>query len=939
MNSKFFLLLATFCMLTLASYAQKRGVSGLVKDEQGPLPGVSIIVKGRKGGTSTNILGEFNIPNLPTGNQTLVVSSIGYQTQEVNFNISEGKGIKLSPIILVSNQRTLNQVTIMASGSNRASEARALNMQKSSPRIVNVIAADGIGKLPDRNAGEAVQRIPGVVLERDQGEGRFVSLRGLPAEWSAATINGDRIPTAEEQTTSRSTAFDFFPSELIQFVEVSKAITPDIEGDAMGGSINFITKTSVDARTLNISAGGGYNAYSRGGMYSGNILYGDRTKNGKFGFVVNATLWNRDWATHNFEPRFSGNRISRMELRDYYGNRQTLGFNAAADYKIGLHSKLYIRGLYGSLSDDENHNKLRLEYKNDRAEAQSIHNILKTRMFGGDFGGNFDLGGISSLDFKISHYNNDFNYGDIPNKQFPSYYLVQYNQTGVGYVGRNADNFTQYKVDGGVIDPESPQTLLPNQQAVSNSSNYAFNSVQMQIHHINETDRIVAQVNYKAKPSQDLEFKFGAKYRDKKRTERFELPTWTWDSKGGTQPAPSYTSLNLAPKPYADQYLKNVGSQYVGIFPNFIAQNDLDGFFNKYRNNLVVDSTESALLANGAQVGSNYDVYEKQSAAYAMGTWNVSSKLSIIGGLRAERTDLRVDGWLYEAVTGQPNYRGKLTPQTKYNDYTTLLPMLHFKFSPSDNLNLRLAATKTFARPDFGSLVAGGTYKVQDNVLNYGNPGLSPVKSYNVDAIGEYFFGNVGLFSAGIFYKSIKDPIFSGSQLYTDFNGYQNVRVLQDQNGEDARVAGMEISFSKKLDFLPGIFGGFGVNANYTLIRSKMQILGRTGDVRIPGQSNGLFNAAIFYERGLLQARLALNHKGSNIVAHGSNADFDEYLDKNTTMDANISFRISKRIQLFGEANNLLNTRFRFYFGTPTRPTQVEYYGTRGQLGLKFSVY
>lgn len=931
-------LILLLCLGTLTSYAQKRALAGSVKDAQGVLPGVSISVKNLKIGTSTDILGEFKLPNLPLGTHTLIISSIGYQTQEKAINITDSL-TRIAPITLVSNQHNLGEVVVNGQGTNRASEARALNMQRTSPRIVNVIAADGIGKLPDRNAGEAVQRIPGIVLERDQGEGRFVSLRGLPAEWSAATINGDRIPTAEEQTTSRSTAFDFFPSELIQFVEVSKAITPDLEGDAMGGSINFITRTSVDARTLNLSVGGGYNAYSHGGIYSGNILYGNRSKDGKFGFIVNATIWNRDWATDNFEPRFSGNKIARMELRDYFGTRRTLGFNGAADYKIGQRSKIYIRGLYGKLNDNEKHNKLRLRYEKNIAEAQSIHNILNYGMYGGDVGGNFDLGDASVLDFKISHYNNNFNYGDLPNEDFPSYYLVQYNQSNVGYLGRDADNYTRYQIDGGPIDPSSPQTLLPNQNAVNNINNYTFNSVQMELHHINETDRIVAQVNYKTKPSRKIEVKLGAKFRDKKRIERYELPTWTWDTKGGTQPPPAYSSLGLVDKPYANDYLKNIGSQYAGIFPKFIKQDNLDGFFDKYRNNLVVDSVGSALLANGVQVGSNYDVYEKHSAAYAMGTWEVSPKFTIIGGLRAERTDLRVDGWLYEAVAGQPNYRGKLTPQTKYNDYTTLLPMLHFKYSPNENLNLRLAATKTFARPDFGSLVAGGSYKVQDNVLNYGNPGLTPVKSYNLDAIGEYYFGNVGAITVGTFFKLIKDPIFSGSKLYENFSGYQNVRVLQDQNGEDASVGGFELGFSKKLDFLPGIWGGLGINANYTFIRSKMEIPGRDSKVRIPGQSNNLFNVALFYERGRLQARLALNHKGANIVAHGADANFDEYLDKNTTMDGNISLRISKRIQLFTELNNLLNTRFMFYYGSPERPTQVEYYGVRGQIGARFSLY
>ncbi len=128
-------------------------------------------------------------------------------------------------------------------GTLKNTEARALNLQKNAINITNVIASDGIGKLPDRNAAETVQRVQGVSIERDQGEGRFVSLRGLPPFWASTTINGNRLPTAEEETTSRATAFDFFPTELISYVHVNKSFTPDIEADGIGGGVNFITKT------------------------------------------------------------------------------------------------------------------------------------------------------------------------------------------------------------------------------------------------------------------------------------------------------------------------------------------------------------------------------------------------------------------------------------------------------------------------------------------------------------------------------------------------------------------------------------------------------------------------------------------------------------------------------------------------------------------------
>ncbi|MFD1768354.1 TonB-dependent receptor [Sphingobacterium suaedae] len=927
-----------FSLLCFYAQAQSLSISGKIVDAQGPLPGVLIKLGQNSPATSTNTNGEFKIQQVKPGTYTLTVSFLGYQTEKRIIALKPNLSLQLDTIRLQSNQHTLGTVEVTVHNTRRATEARALNMQKTSNRIMHVIAADGIGKLPDRNAGEAVQRVPGVLLERDQGEGRFISLRGLPAEWSSSNMNGNRIPTAEEQTTSRSTAFDFFPSELIQFVEVSKAITPDMDGDAMGGTVNFITKTSPDRKVLDLSLGGGYNDYARGEAYSASILYGTRSKDQRFGFIVNGTIWNRDWATHNFEPRFSEKNIARMELRDYFGTRRTLGLNAAADYKLNGNAKIFVRGIYGSLNDNEKHNKLRLRYEKNRAEAQSINNELITRLYGGDIGGEFTLSGRTSMDVQLSHYNNDFNYGDIPNKDFPSYFIVQYDQPNIGYTDLNENKLTAYEVDGGAINASSPQTLLPAHHTVNDNSKYRFSSVQMEVHHINETDRIIAQLNFKTKVSHRFELKYGAKYRNKLRTERYELPTWVWDDKGGTKPVPLYTDLQLVDKPHANSYLRNIGDHYVGIFPKFIKTQDIGGFFMKYRDNLKVDSAGSSLLANGVQTGSNYDVYEQHTAAYMMGSLSLSDQLSLVGGLRAEHTNLQVDGWLYEAQEGQPNYKGTLTPQSKKNDYIVLLPMFHLKYTPATNLNLRLAATKTFARPDFGSLVAGGSYKVQDNTFSYGNPNLIPITAYNFDLMSEYFFSNVGMISAGAFYKLIKDPIFQGSSFYETFEGKDNVRVLQDQNGDDAHVVGFELAFQKKFDFLPGLLSGFGIHTNYTFIRSKMQILHRDDHTRIPRQANNLFNIGLFYEKGKVQTRLAVNHKGVNMVAFGTDASGDEYFDKNTTMDANLTYRIHRKILLFAEANNLLNTRFKYFLGVPERPTQVEYYGVRGQVGIKLSL-
>lgn len=281
-------------------YAATGKLVGVVKDPQSNLSGAVISVKGQDVSTVSDYRGRFELPKLEAGRYTLVVKYMGYQETELQVEVIDGKVTTLSPILL-NQQQTMEEVVTV--GQIFRGEMAAANNQKNASNIKSIISADGIGKLPDRNAAEAVQRIPGVSIERDQGEGRFVAVRGLPSQWSSASINGNRLPTAEEETTSRATAFDFFPSELIEFVEVSKAITPDMEGDAIGGNVNFVTKKGADDFILKTNFAVGQNELADGTNYSANVVYGDRLLDDKLGFIINATAWQRDWATDNYEPR------------------------------------------------------------------------------------------------------------------------------------------------------------------------------------------------------------------------------------------------------------------------------------------------------------------------------------------------------------------------------------------------------------------------------------------------------------------------------------------------------------------------------------------------------------------------------------------------------------------------------------------------------------
>ncbi|MCC4233780.1 TonB-dependent receptor plug domain-containing protein [Sphingobium soli] len=539
---------------------------------------------------------------------------------------------------------------IVVTGTIVSGEMKSIAAQRKADNIVNVLTSDGIGRLPDRNAAEAVQRLPGVAIERDQGEGRFVAVRGLPSQWNSTLINGSRLPTAEEETTSRATAFDFFPSELIEQVVVAKAITPDMEGDAIGGSVNFITKTAPDKRTLQLTAGGNYSEKADKAGFLVNGLYGDRFADGKFGFVLSGSYYKRHWATDNYEPRRGGDGIgiTRLELRDYTGERETIGLNGAMEYAFDDGGKLYARGIYGSLKDDETHYKHRLNFASNRVEVQNIFNTLITELLGGEIGGVHMLGGDggAKFDWKAAHYENLFRYGNTPDGRDNSYFVVRFDQRNVGYTGldnRGSGNLAYNEIDGGTDPADAISNHLPSSFQMDPSLTRLAN-VELYKIRVKETDRIVLEGNLTLPASDTLTFKAGVKYRDKLRDATFEDLFYTWNRAAG--PVPTLADFPLMNQPGRGQYLDElaIGKQYSGQFSQVVSEKDLVNWYLANRDNLVLDAAGSATAENGGALGRTFRLYEKQAAGYAMATWNPNDAVTLLGGVRLEHTKTTVAG-------------------------------------------------------------------------------------------------------------------------------------------------------------------------------------------------------------------------------------------------------------------------------------------------------
>lgn len=841
-----------------------------------------------------------------------------------------------------NNETNKNLGDIEVIGSLIQGQADAVERQKESKSIVNIVSSEGIGKLPDRNAAEAAARIPGVSIERDQGEGRFISVRGLPSQWSSTTLNGSRLPTAEQQTTSRATAFDFFPSEMIERIEVYKALRPDIEGDAIGGSVNFVTATAPEKQILSVTGAYTYNEKAKEGGHNVNFLYGDRVLDDKLGFLMNLTSWNRKWATDNFEARRKSGEegIYRLELRDYTGERQTYGLNTAADYRFDDNNKLIFRGVYGSLEDHETNYKERYRFdkytpeKGGRVEIQNIFNTMEheTQLF--EIGGEHKLTESDKLDWKLSTVENSFNYNDTPNAADSSYFDTQFNKTGVMFEGLEdrGNGYRSYNtIDGGISSALTPSTHLPDDYA-ANPEDFTFADAWLWEGDIVERDKVVAQLDWKHDLNDNLELKFGLKYRDKERIQSEADKYYTWDAEAAGSAAPTLAELTTIAHPnagdYSDAYGVDYGSDFSQVLPEGVAVD----WWNENRDAFVLneDGTyPTATVENGKKLSRNFTVEEQHKAAYGMAIWDYSDEINILGGVRLEHTKTKVIGQVYDTVTKT------LSPSVATKDYLAVLPSLHVTYSQNDDIKYRVAIARSFARPDFGDLSTGGVYESNNDKYVVGNPDLNPTYALNYDVAVEYYFGKIGLLSAGVFYKDITDPIFKSttSKLIDGTLSTVNTSL----NGNDASLYGAEFVFNTQFDMLPGIFKNFGVNTNVTVMDSKMKIPGRDGDVRIPRQADLLYNVTLFYDDGAFNTRLAYSYKGEYIMEHGDSAQFDEYYAENKTLDLSIGYNIDKNFSVFAEINNLTNEAMLYYQGVEERPLQYEEYGMRGQIGAKYT--
>lgn len=881
-------------------------IAGRVLDQDKlPLPGATVVIKSLNQGVVSDVNGFYRIVKLKEGTYDVSVSYIGFKdaSQQVQVEVGE---TSLANFYMEAGI-DLNEVVVNGS---LQGQSKALNQQKNSINVTNVISSDQVGRFPDANVGDALKRIPGISVQYDQGEARFGTIRGASPEYNSVTIDGDRIPSAEAET--RAIQLDLVPSDMVQSIEVSKVVTADMDADAIGGSVNLVTKSNPYARRISGTIGTTYNFLTDKAAENISLLYGDRFFNNKLGMTLAGSRQNHKLGSDDLEAEWkddNGNILmTEMQVRTYWIQRLRQSYSAAFDYEFNPSNKIEAKVMYNHRNDWEN--RFRVVYKGQKIEREVKAGTNKDARLEDQRTWHIALKGdhqIGALEMKWQGSYSKAN-EDRPNERY------------LNFTYKNAD------IETDLTNTKKPQVIINDTDAQDFNANWGFDELTEEHQYTEDIDKAF-KVDFKlplAESSKSKVLRFGAKYKGKSKSRDNDFYAYEpTDEDAFVADAVAHTKVQTK-----SNY--RPGNYTAGTFvtKEFVAGLNLE-------NSAGFDKEQDP-----EELAGNFDASEDVTAGYIRYD-HTFGNMDVVAGVRLENTNLKYSGF---AVTLNEDGDFESLDKTaeEKSDYTNILPSLMFKYNFSKNTQLKAGWTNTIARPRYYDLVPHVETNREDNEISIGNPELDPTTSMNFDLMFEHYYQSVGMFSAGIFYKNINDFIVERSmEDYAYLNSTWD-KFTQPINAGDAKLYGIEAAFQRQFDFLPGFLKQMGFYANYTYTKSDVsnfQIEGHNeDDVTLPGTPENTLNASLYYEGNKFSARISFNYASDFVSEFGSETFEDIYYDKVTYLDVNASYAISKRFRIFAEANNLLNQPLRYYQGESKFTYQAEYYDVKLNVGLKFDL-
>jgi TonB-dependent receptor len=920
----------------LAAQERKGTIIGHVTDvSHGVLQGARVQVQPTGQTTATDGQGQFTLSGLPPGKYTVTVSYVGFGPYSSDVTVNAGAVAQLDAVLQVG---AVSEEVVVRADRQRGEE-EALNRERTADNILQVLPYDVIASLPNTNIADAVGRLPSVSLERDEGEGKYVQIRGTEPRLSNVTVDGVHLPSPE---SVRNVKLDAIPSDLVESVEISKTLSANQEGDAIGGSVNLVTKSPADQPYVTILGMGGYTPIAGGrSLDQFSATVGQRFgADHRFGILVGGSY---DWngrGIDDVEPSQAPNALNNggtffgpnaADLRQYWYDRTRFGFGGTMDYRMSSSSSAYLRGLFSQFKDDGQDwiysptvgSFATPTLTNADGTSSFTHVTRKPaqRLFSATAGARHELG-RTLINYELSFGQARFT-GFFPTASF--------NPVAGNPIG---DNLVQYAVN--TSNPFVPKFTALNVN-IFDPNLYAISNLRTGDDHTFERD-VTGAISLARTYSAGSHFstiEIGAKVRDAHKSQLNTQQTLSPNSG-------FLMSSVLSSFTNSDYYFGKFGAYGPTTdYKKIIAQFNALGF--------TVGNVQRDL---DRTLPADFNTDERVAAGYVMNTINFG-KARVQAGVRIEGTQ---DSFVGNQIdVSQSDVLKTLVHVPGEASYVDVLPSVQFQYRFGSDTLLRAAYGMGISRPNFGDLppfvVSDPTVAAGQPSVTAGNPNLKPTHAQNFDFLVEHYLKNVGMIQGGVFYKYLTDPIYEN--VITTITSGQFAGQLQSApiNGPRAHLTGIEMAWQQRLTFLPGLLNGSGIRANYSYTSSRASFsagLGRTDHAALLRQAPNNWNFDCTYDKKGISARMGLTHNDANIFAYqfqdGATGGIkgplgDTYLYPHTQVDAQVSYWIprSHGVQAIISMLNLNNEVFGFYNGSEPFPIQREYYSRTVSLGLRWT--
>jgi TonB-dependent receptor len=905
------------------------------------LSGVAVHVSGTTLQATTNAEGYFRIANVPAGQVNVIGNHLGFPSTTVPVAVPNQGAVAVE----LRFGDEVVQLEKFAVEGIREGRARALQQKKTGTTIADIVTSDAFGNLPDRNVADALSRLPGVSLLADSGEGRYVSIRGLNPNLNNVTLNGATLASpgvrnldGRDSVSGSVVPLDVIGSAQITQLEVVKTLTPDMDASAIGGTVNLRTASAFD-RTERLLTGAvtlGYSDLAEKEIYEADVTFADRFGADRdFGVALAASYSNRPFRTEGLQTVWQDTAASgaelvplSLELLPEDAERERIGVTTNLEYRPKHGGHYYLRAVVN-----------RFEEENDRQEA-----IIRT---------NNGVG--SKVGPTLVRFTNVRSERRV--------YRTITEQTQVNVTGGLSREFGAITVEpevsfslGREDRPEMKNMQFRNANIAANPGltiDYSAFRLNLDTGTSTLADPARHVLRLFTENTVDVEEEIWTPKVDFKLA-KIDIAGGALALKAGTKYYGSTREVDVGHRIFTGPYtLAQTGAVLPGNSMrgyHTVMEIDYDralAFLDANRGSLVFD--EAASLNNS--VANTFRLSQDIYSGFVMGTFE-RGPLTLIGGIRYEATDATIRAFEYQSQAGAV---GNIVPNRATFDFDNLMPGVQLRYAAREDLVFRAAVTNTLRRPEYEFAAPAATLTYNQRIdaqnpqfpysaaLTIGNPQLDPYEALNFDVAGEYYLASGGIVSLSLFHKVVGNPIYQvlETRINTVYNGlgFQELVVSSFQNAEEGKITGAEFAVHLPFTFLPQPFNGFGLDGNFTLIDSEVNISSRPGaNLQFFEQPDRNANVSLYYQRGRFSGRVAYAYQSASLRQLGASSSRDFYRADHYQTDVQANFRLSPKLTLFANVQNLTNQPQDTFSGDPTMMRYSRIFGWNARLGVRFEL-